>query len=35
LNGLHMNLLQAVIAFNYAVKLNNNNITEQAMKGIR
>lgn len=35
LNGLEMNLLQAVIAFNYVVKLNNTNITEQSMKGIR
>ena len=35
LNGLQMNLLQAVIAFNYAVKLSNSNITEQAMKGIK
>jgi len=33
-NGLEMNLLQAVIAFNYAVKLNNNDLTEKAMKGI-
>ena len=30
-----MNFLQAVIAFNYAVKLNNNDVTEQAMKGIK
>tara|TARA_Y100000816_G_C26060398_1_gene556774 strand:- start:346 stop:1227 length:882 start_codon:yes stop_codon:yes gene_type:complete len=35
LNGLQMNFLQAVIAFNYAVKLNNNDVTEQAMKGIK
>ena len=35
LNGLEMNLLQASIAFKYVVKTNNQNITENAMKGIK
>ena len=35
LNGLEMNLLQASIAFNYVVKTNNQNITENAMKGAK
>ena len=30
-----MNLLQASIAFNYVVKTNNQNITENAMKGAK
>ena len=34
LNGLEMNLLQAIIAFNYTVESHDNVITEQAMKGV-
>ena len=34
LNGLEMNILQAVIAFKYTVNLSNDEITERAMRGV-
>lgn len=34
LNGLEMNMLQAVIAFKYSVNSSDNEITERAMRGV-
>ena len=35
MNGLEMNLLQAVIAFNYAVKSSLSKITKKAMEEVK